>query len=248
MTDDTEEFQNYRNTVHEKRRKRDKARIRHETKVLRLAGGGKPVPLRGLSVFRDRACDVPADCFTRLGITASETRIGATAFLTEKPSQPGDRTLLAAVLKGGVVVSKEFLLNDGKGASIKYKSALTSRRNVWLSAKFKETQPAAAKIIIDTNEATQFLSLATASRRQQHTHSRNTHSHTRGTRKKRTTHTKYNTDTCDTSNMPGDAWEVEDAWVRGRVHGEEKSRRGGEGQAFPHSWHCDDEGAKNKGR
>ena len=75
------------------------------------------------------------------------------------------------MLKGGVIVSKEFLMNNGKGASIKYKRALASRRNVWISERFKDTHAAAAKIITDTNEANSahiFL-LAITDRIQQHT-------------------------------------------------------------------------------
>ena len=238
LVDESEEFQDYRRTVAAKRSTRDKARIRAETNTLKLAEGGKPVALHGLAMFQDRACNVPDSFIVGLGMTLSCNRIGADAFIAADPSQPGERTLLAAVLKGGVIVSKEFLMNNGKGASIKYKRALASRRNVWISERFKDTHAAAAKIITDTNEANSahiFL-LAITDRIQQHatliTHISN----------------KHNTHTRDTNTLTGDAGEVEYVGHRGRVHRKKNCRRAEERQALVYARPGDEEGTGSEGR
>ena len=81
-----------------------------------------------------------------MGLKVSEDRIGADAFLVNDASKPGDRTLWAAVLNGGVILSKD-LVRTGMGPSRKYNRALKSRRNVWASTDFMEKNAVIAKII-----------------------------------------------------------------------------------------------------
>ena len=153
MVDDDDDFQEYKRTVHANRKARDKARIRHEDNTMKLAEGGKPVALDGLKLFQDSACDkIPDSVIQCRGLKVSGDRIGADAFLVNDTRKPGDRTLWVAVLKGGVILSRDFVMK-GMGASIKYKAALKSRRNVWVSTEFKEKHAAIVKIITDTNEA-----------------------------------------------------------------------------------------------
>ena len=70
-----------------------------------------------------------------------EARVDADVYLVANVTKPGKRIQLAAGLKGGCLVSAN--LKD----SIVYKTALQSRRQLWISAKFRDDFPAATKIL-----------------------------------------------------------------------------------------------------
>ncbi len=74
----------------------------------------------------------------RNAMTVHAQRMQAKLFLVADPAAPGRRTRLAAALTGGRVAEPRFVLSGGKrGASIQYRSAMETRRLVWMSRRFK---------------------------------------------------------------------------------------------------------------
>lgn len=76
-------------------------------------------------------------------------RPDADVFITGNPSLLGCRSTWTAVLKGSFVVTPAALKGNGRGAVIKYKSALSVRRLVHMTPQFRERHPEVAKLIFD---------------------------------------------------------------------------------------------------
>eukprot|EP00959_Pyramimonas_sp_CCMP1952_P260994 5457024-Pyramimonas_sp.AAC.1 len=70
----------------------------------------------------------------------------AGVFIVTDPARPGDRIELAAVLKGGYVMSARLLL-ESNGPGIKYADTLHTRRKVWITPDFEERHKAFASIL-----------------------------------------------------------------------------------------------------
>jgi len=65
------------------------------------------------------------------------------------------RNLLAMALKGGGVMSSKYLMSDGDGPVLVFKSLLTTPKWLCLSQRFREEAPGLAKIIIAVVRAQQ---------------------------------------------------------------------------------------------
>ena len=77
----------------------------------------------------------------------AEHRFDADIFVVDKPTDPGVRTLWAAVLRGGRITVPSFLVEQQRGASIKYYPALKSKRQLWISGEFAAQHDVLTRVI-----------------------------------------------------------------------------------------------------
>ena len=142
---ETPEFVEFKEEYKVKRAKQDKKRIREEELRVVKGKGFVKVELQGLKLHQSED-HIKQEQMEKLGLEKS-TRIDADIFVNEDPTKPGDRTLWAAVLRGGRIATPQFLLNEQRGGSIKYKPALESRRKLWISDGFAARHDVIAQII-----------------------------------------------------------------------------------------------------
>lgn len=73
-------------------------------------------------------------------------RIDAQAWVVDNPTAPGQRIEWLAAIRGGHVVSPEYVLS-GAGPFLTFKRATTTRRWVWVSSEFAAAHPILAAIV-----------------------------------------------------------------------------------------------------
>ena len=76
-------------------------------------------------------------------------RTMANVFVVRTPADPGQRTGWVVALRGGVVTTSEYLLNDGQlGAAIAFKQATKNRKWVYLDDSFMTAHPTVSQLLI----------------------------------------------------------------------------------------------------
>jgi len=73
-------------------------------------------------------------------------RLDAQAWVVDDPTAPGQRIQWLAAIRGGSVVSPEYILS-GVGPFVTFKRATFTRRWLWLSAEFAIAHPILAAIV-----------------------------------------------------------------------------------------------------
>ena len=73
-------------------------------------------------------------------------RLDAQAWVVEDPSAPGQRIQWMAAIRGGHVVSSEYVVS-GVGPFVTFKRATITRRWLWVSAEFAIAHPILAAIV-----------------------------------------------------------------------------------------------------
>ena len=123
-----------------KRNKTDRTRIAKELRNARArekCGSISIASLAGKGVYVEKGITIDDESITQYGMVKREHRFKSQVFVVDDPAHVGDRTLWAAVLVGGVLMTQE-VFRRGRGAIVKYASALATRRVIWASDAFKE--------------------------------------------------------------------------------------------------------------
>jgi hypothetical protein len=136
----------------ERREVADKRRATERVRKDRAFKPGTRPELRGKSVFVSPEVDCAEDVLRlplrNLGLRRVTDRTQADVFLEESMSQVGQRTAWCALMRGGLVVSNEFIISEGaKGAAIAYKAVLRSTKSVFCTQEFQDKHPVVYNIL-----------------------------------------------------------------------------------------------------
>lgn len=107
-----------------------------------------------LTIYVEHGCDVGnVGAFNRLlraqGIRKVFDRLQANLFLVDDINNPGQRNRWCAILSGGILCTLKWLQSGSKsGASIAFKSALASHRQIWASPAFVTAHPEVHRILL----------------------------------------------------------------------------------------------------
>ncbi len=102
--------------------------------------------LQNKRIFIDRQARAVMDAvaidnrLVQFGAVAEPLRESADCFVVRDVTAPGQRILWNTMLRGGVLASIAFFVT-GRGPTVRYKSAIKSRRKVWFSETFNATHP-----------------------------------------------------------------------------------------------------------
>ena len=139
------------------RKRRAKERAAKQNKVQavtkKIAFDAKAV--EGMKCFIHSEVDSPQlrQMLSQSQCAIATDRASADMFIAEDPSSIGCRSTWVAVLKGSFVMTPAALNGDGRGAVLKYKSALGVRRMVHITSQFAEHHPEVTKILFDVSNS-----------------------------------------------------------------------------------------------
>ena len=88
------------------------------------------------------------DKLTEQGITTTSDKTQARLFVVESLDNPGERIQWMVALHGGWLMTSKQVLT-GRGAFVKYTSATSKRRDVYISRAFHQQHAQIAKIVVD---------------------------------------------------------------------------------------------------
>jgi hypothetical protein len=102
-----------------------------------------------------QACMVAADSYSpqlAVALKAKRCRIvqdvtEADVFICLNPVEVGRKVNFAAVLKGSYIVCPQ-VVHSGSGAAIKYKSAISKARKIWVTQGFREKHDILLQVIV----------------------------------------------------------------------------------------------------
>ena len=134
-------------TVVEKRSKTD-ARYFEAAMKSAIAKARKPqISFEGANVFLDATLGLAVASQLAIKLRALHAnrvfdRVEASIFVTPDPACCGSKTHWCAVLSGSLICSAELVMSGGAhGTCIRYKSALATKRHVWISPGFQHVNP-----------------------------------------------------------------------------------------------------------
>ena len=98
------------------------------------------------------------DKLTEQGITTTSDKTQARLFVVESLDNPGERIQWMVALHGGWLMTSKQVLT-GRGAFVKYTSATSKRRDVYISRAFYQQHAPFAKIVVDACSGTRWTLL-----------------------------------------------------------------------------------------
>ena len=98
------------------------------------------------------------DKLTEQGITTTSDKTQARLFVVESLDNPGERIQWMVALHGGWLMTSKQVLT-GRGAFVKYTSATSKRRDVYISRAFHQQHAQIAKIVVDACSGTRWTLL-----------------------------------------------------------------------------------------
>ena len=114
-----------------------------------LPVGGAELTHQHVMMHRDLVDDRDVkQAIAKLSMVTVTDPAKSNVFVVPDPGDPGQRLQWYAVLFGIRIVSKEFLQSGGRrGASVVFKPAISTRRAIWMSARFLVAHPSLAHIV-----------------------------------------------------------------------------------------------------
>ena len=136
------------------RGKQDQRHLQDVERRQRRAHGGVPKPLAdivNMPTFIDKSLEEKdrarvQDWLSKNGVPQVPNRIDAKMFVILNPAAAGERINWVAKICGGYIVNVDILLT-GVGIGFAFKAAATTRRQVWISEKFRQKNEGVALCI-----------------------------------------------------------------------------------------------------